>query len=109
MLRLSLFLLFIATTAEANCRMAAAGATCDAPPRRPTPPAPGLGPAPVEIGTILPQGKYNMVLNSQYFGLPFPRDGWVYFRIEDDVYRVDFETRKVLQRATREASANWPP
>lgn len=108
MLRLFLFLMFTATAADASCLMASAGAVCDAPPRRALPPTAGLGPAPIEIGAILAKGEYDMVLNSQYYGLPFPRDGWVYFRIEDDVYRVDFETREVLERATREASANWP-
>lgn len=108
MLRIIPFLLFTATAADAACLMASAGAACQSAPRRATPPAAGLGPAPVDIGAILPEGQYTMILNSQYYGLPLPKDGWVYFRIEDDVYRVDFETREVLERATREASANWP-
>ncbi len=67
-----------------------------------------LGPPPVEIGEILERGKYSMVLNARWYSLPDAKDGWVYFRIEDDVYRVDFQTMEVLERATAEAGANWP-
>ena len=67
-----------------------------------------LGPPPIEIGEILPRGKYSMVLNARWYSLPDAKDGWVYFRIEDDVYRVDFQTMEVLERATSEAGANWP-
>ena len=49
-----------------------------------------------------------MVMDARWYGLPPARDGWVYFRVEDDVYRVDFMTREVLERATAEAGANWP-
>lgn len=108
MLRYIALFLTLATTADATCRTSNTRAGCHVAPRAAAPPTAGLGPAPVEIGTILPRGEYTMVVNSQWYGLPRPRDGWVYFRIEDDVYRVDFETREVLERATREASANWP-
>ena len=67
-----------------------------------------LPPGPVEVGDILPRGKYSMVMDARWYGLPPARDGWVYFRVEDDVYRVDFMTREVLERATAEAGANWP-
>lgn len=67
-----------------------------------------LGPPPVEIGAILPKGQYTMLMNATWYGLPPAKDGWVYFRIEDDVYRVDFVTREVLERATAEAGLNWP-
>ncbi|WP_089990673.1 hypothetical protein [Cognatiyoonia koreensis] len=102
-----LFALF-ATTADATCRIQTTLGSCQTPPRSPKPPAAGLGPAPIEIGTILERGEYSIVLNSQWYGLPRPKDGWVYFRIQDDVYRVDYETREVLERATREANQNWP-
>ena len=39
---------------------------------------------------------------------PPVEDGWVYMRIENDVYRVDYATRKVLQRVTDQTSANFP-
>lgn len=109
MLRLMCFFMVVATSADALCSTASTGARCHTPPRTATtPPAVGLGPAPVEIGEILPRGKYTMVLNAQWYGLPRPKDGWVYFRIEDDVYRVDFDSREVLERATRQANQNWP-
>ncbi len=67
-----------------------------------------LGPAPVEIGSILPKGAFSMLMNATWYGLPPAKDGWVYFRVEDDVYRVDFETREVLERVTSEVGRNWP-
>lgn len=95
--------------AEAQCRTANTGATCITVPQRDRQSTERvLGPAPVEVGTILPRGQYTMVMNAGWYGLPPAKDGWVYFRIEDDVYRVDYETRKVLERATAEAAANWP-
>lgn len=108
LLRSIAIIVALTSQADASCLTANTGAGCHTAPRAATPPTAGLGPAPVEIGTILPEGEYTMILNSQWYGLPRPKDGWVYFRIVDDVYRVDFATRKVLERATREASANWP-
>ena len=66
-------------------------------------------PSPIEIGTYLRRGEYSIVMNAPYYGLPPARDGWVYYRIEDDVFRVDYNTLEVLERATAETSANWPP
>ncbi|KQI68483.1 hypothetical protein AN189_09185 [Loktanella sp. 3ANDIMAR09] len=87
--------------------MAAIGAGCaTAPIRKVTPPAPE--PAPVNIGDVLEPGQYSMVMNAAYYGLPLPRDGWVYFRISRDVYRVDYRTLTVLERATDGAARNWP-
>lgn len=108
MLRLFFFFLLTATSADALCSTSNTRAGCHTPPRSATPPAVGLGPAPIEIGEVLPRGEYTMVLNAQWYGLPRPKDGWVYFRIENDVYRVDFDSRKVLERATRQANQNWP-
>ena len=94
---------------HAQCLTANTGAGCAvariikvAPPRQ------QLGPPPVEIGDILPRGKYSMVMNARWYGLPDAKDGWVYMRIEDDVYRVDFVTLEVLERVTAQAGANWP-
>ncbi|MCA1774359.1 MAG: hypothetical protein LC676_01750 [Loktanella sp.] len=97
------------SAADAQCRTANTGATCITVPQRERPDTERtLGPAPVEIGTVLPRGRYTMVMNAKWYGLPPAKDGWVYFRVEDDVYRVDYETRVVLERATSEAAANWP-
>ncbi len=49
-----------------------------------------------------------MVMDARWYGLPPAQDGWVYFRIERDVYRVDYVTMTVLERATAEAGRNWP-
>ncbi|WP_394152494.1 hypothetical protein [Loktanella salsilacus] len=80
--------------------MAAAGSCVSVAPQR-TPP-------PVAIGEVIPKGKYSMVMDARWYGLPPAQDGWVYFRIERDVYRVDYVTMTVLERATAEAGRNWP-
>ena len=111
MLRILLLLSLVAGTAEAQCLTAKTGAGCSSARvivRPPTTP-PDLGPPPVEIGELLERGAYNIVMNARYYGLPPARDGWVYFRVEDDVFRVDYNTMRVLERATAEAGANWPP
>jgi hypothetical protein len=49
-----------------------------------------------------------MVMDARWYGLSPATDGWVYFQIERDVYRVDYVTMTVLERATEETSGNWP-
>ena len=95
----------------AQCLTANTGAGCATAPIRTAPRSTGriLGPAPIEIGTFIERGQYSILMNAPYYGLPRARDGWVYYRIEDDVYRVDYNTMEVLERATAETSANWPP
>ncbi len=98
----------LGSTAQAQCRMAAAGA-CAVPPEKYTAPeyiAPR--PPPIALGTVIERGQYSMVLNARWYGLPPVKDGWVYYRIAEDVYRVDYRTMEVLERVTDEASANWP-
>ena len=92
--------LTLSSAASAQCRMAAAGA-CHVVPVKKAPP-------PVEIGEIIPRGKYSMVMDARWYGLPPAKDGWIYYRIERDVYRVDYRTMEVLERATDEAGRNWP-
>ena len=101
---------FLASGAQGQCLTANTGAGCATAKiiSVPRTPARELGPPPVEIGAILPRGAYSIVLNARWYGLPDARDGWVYYRIEDDVYRVDYRTMEVLERATSEAGANWP-
>ena len=103
MLRNALIFLIIMAAASpvaAQCRMAAAGA-CHVVPVKKSPP-------PVAIGEVIPRGKYSMVMDATYYGLPPAQDGWIYYRIEKDVYRVDYRTMTVLERATEETSRNWP-
>lgn len=88
--------------AQAQCRIAVAGTNCVAIPQPLTPP-----PGPVEIGEVLERGQYSMLMNARYYGLPTVSDGWVYFRIEDEIYRVDWRSHTVLERVTHLASRNW--
>ncbi len=90
--------------AAAQCRMAVAGANCVAVPQSQSTTA---RKGPVEIGTILARGEYSMLMNSRYYGLPAVSDGWVYMRIEDDIYRVDWRTHEVLELVTHQANRNW--
>ncbi|MEO1639348.1 MAG: hypothetical protein AAFU41_08900 [Pseudomonadota bacterium] len=96
-------LIALAAPAHAQCRIAVAGTACVAIPK-PTVPDPG----PVEIGEVLERGSHQLMMNSRYFGLPPVSDGWVYMRIEDEIYRVDWVSHTVLERVTHLASRNWP-
>ena len=111
MFRSVLFLIAFPVVSSAQCLTASTGAGCATAPVTVAPPSPepvSLGPGPVEIGAILPKGEFSMLMNATWYGLPPAKDGWVYFRVEDDVYRVDFQTREVLERATSEVGRNWP-
>lgn len=88
--------------AQAQCRIAIAGTACVAVPQSTTP-----KPDPVAIGDVLERGEYQMIMNARYYGLPAVSDGWVYMRIEDDIYRVDWRTHTVLEKVTDQASRNW--
>lgn len=103
--RLILATLIVATVsgaASAQCRIAIAGTACVAVPQTSAP-----DPGPVSVGEILERGAYSMLMNARYYGLPDARDGWVYFRIEDDIYRVDWKSHEVLERVTDQAGSNW--
>jgi len=102
MISVAIIALAVPTFAQAQCRIAVAGTNCVAIPQ-PLTPVPG----PVEIGEILERGKYSMLMNARYYGLPTVSDGWVYFRIEEEIYRVDWRSHEVLERVTHQASRNW--
>ena len=87
---------------SAQCRIAVAGTACVAVPK-PAAPAPD----PVEIGETLERGAYSMLMNARYYGLPTVSDGWVYMRIENEIYRVDWVSHEVLEKVTHLASRNW--
>ena len=110
--KLLICIVFLPNISGAQCLTASTGAGCSSARIVVAPPSTNsgnvLGPGPVEIGTILPKGEYSMLMNATWYGLPQAKDGWVYFRIEDDVYRVDLQTREVLERATSEVGRNWP-
>lgn len=58
----------------------------------------------VEIGETLEPGKYRILFNTDYYGLPPVAGGWVYYRVGRDIFRVDRETREVLEKVTRQAN-----
>ena len=90
------------TLAHAQCRMAVAGAACVVVPQ-----SAESAEQPVEIGQVLERGQYPMLMNSRYYGLPSVSDGWVYMRIEDEIYRVDWLSQTVLENVTDQANRNW--
>ena len=92
----------VPVAATAQCRIAVAGTACVSIPQPLTP-----KPGPVEIGQTLERGQYSMLMNARYYGLPAVSDGWVYMRIEDEIYRVDWRSHEVLERVTHLASRNW--
>jgi hypothetical protein len=88
--------------AHAQCRMSVAGAACVVVPKSAVAETP-----PVEIGQVLERGQYSMLMNSRYYGLPAVKDGWVYMRIEEDIYRVEWLSHEVLEKVTDQANRNW--
>lgn len=90
----------VATAAQ--CRIAVAGTACVAVPQ-----SSATAPDPVKVGDILKRGEYQMIMNARYYGLPAVSDGWVYMRIEDEIYRVDWRTHRVLEKVTDQAARNW--
>ena len=52
----------------------------------------------VTVGDILPL-NYFMVVNLRDYDLPRPSDGWVYFEVKNRIYRVDLNSREVLEFA----------
>ena len=61
----------------------------------------------VDVGQVVPRGEYSIILNADYYGLPPVSDGWVYMRVGQDAFRVDWRTHQVLERVTDRASANF--
>ena len=113
---------FFPLAASADCAMAEAGARCIRVlpetldlevPSRPgsfeeaamssaSTPSPIVG-----IGEVVPRGEYSIILNADYYGLPPVSDGWVYMRIGQDAFRVDWQSHQVLERVTEQAAANF--
>jgi hypothetical protein len=57
----------------------------------------------VVIGKPMPL-KYMMLFDVAKYGLPKPRDGWVYFKAGDQIYKVILSSRIVLANVTDEAT-----
>ncbi|MBJ3761847.1 hypothetical protein ILP92_03675 [Maribius pontilimi] len=51
-----------------------------------------------EIGSVLPREDFNILLGTAYLGLPPVRDGWVYVKLDRDIYRVDRTSLEILER-----------
>ncbi len=102
LLLVTALLALLPVLASAQCRIAVAGTACVAVPKPLVP-----RPDPVEIGQTLDRGKYSMLMNARYYGLPRVSDGWVYMRIEEEIYRVDWVSHVVLEKVTHLASGNW--
>lgn len=64
--------------------------------------APARAPA-YRIGDTLPD-SFQMLINTAYYGLPPARDGWLYFRVEHQLFRVDRQSRVILEDVTRETN-----
>lgn len=100
----------IAAQPAQACRTASIGAGCVAAPVRVAAviaPEPAPVPPAVEVGQRLDRGRYSILLNAEYYGLPPVSDGWVYMRVERDVFRVDWRSHQVIERVTHLASANF--
>ena len=110
-----------AKSAAAACSTARTGATCirvidsvpSAVPSRPSHvveaamSSASAASSAVGVGEVLPRGEYSLILNADYYGLPPVSDGWVYMRIGQDAYRVDWQTHEVLERVTENVAANF--
>jgi hypothetical protein len=93
----------------AGCSTADAGARCVSVPARGEGTLSGASaPTPaVKVGDVLDRGAYSILLNADYYGLPPVSDGWVYMRVERDLFRVDWQSQQVLERVTDQAAANF--
>lgn len=87
--------------ASAQCRAAVPGTSCVSVPKSAT------KSGPLSVGQVLQRGAYPMLMNAPYYGLPPVSGGWVYLRVKDDIYRVDWNTNTVLERVTHKASRNF--
>lgn len=55
-------------------------------------------------GDVLPRGKYQMLLNSEYYGLPPNQAGTWYFRVDHRVMRVRPDTLEIVEDVTHLAN-----
>ncbi|MEL6644041.1 MAG: hypothetical protein AAFQ79_08910 [Pseudomonadota bacterium] len=56
-----------------------------------------------EVGETLPRGKYQVLLNTEYYGLPATDGSFWYFKVDRRVLKVVPSTMVVLADVTREA------
>ena len=60
-----------------------------------------------EPGDILPRGRYSMLMNSDYHGLPPAPEGTLYFNVDMKVLLVDMDSFEVLQDVSRNVAATF--
>jgi hypothetical protein len=107
-LALLLCLAALPAAAQETCRTASTGAACILVPQAARTVA--LAEAPetmIREGDVLERGRYSILMNADYYGLPPVADGWVYMRVGSDVYRVDWTSHAVLERVTDRTAANF--
>ena len=63
--------------------------------------------APYEVGQTLPRGKFMVLLNSEYFGLPPVPEGHWYFRVGDRAMVVRPDTLQVVADVTDQTNARF--
>lgn len=59
--------------------------------------------APYAVGEELPRGKYNVLLNTRYHGLPASDGSFWYYQVGRHVFKVDARSNTVLEDVTRDA------
>jgi hypothetical protein len=52
------------------------------------------------VGDVFPVADNSPLLNPERYDLPPARDGWRYYRVKPDVFRVDTATGQVLEVVT---------
>ncbi|SRR6056297_1250454 len=58
-------------------------------------------------GDRLPPGRYNVLLNTEYYGLPAAGSGWRYYEVDGRVLRVETGSLEVLEDMTLETNGAW--
>ena len=51
-------------------------------------------------GDILPGGFY-VLTGTDRLGLPAPTEGWAYFKVDSQIYRVRIDSREIIERVAR--------
>ncbi|WP_375262089.1 hypothetical protein [Palleronia sp.] len=62
--------------------------------------APARVAEPLATGDQLPEDALT-VIGTDYLGLPPAEDGWAYFRVGSEIYRADFQTRRVIAQVSQ--------
>ena len=111
-LTLSVSMIVLAGAAGAECLTASSGAACET--AKPTVDvvdrsarqyAAGPGAQLFHTGDTLPSGQFNVLLNTEYYGLPAVSGDWLYYRVDNRVVKVNRRTMEVLEDVTHLTNA----